>query len=252
MKDWTYSYKTSDGLRHEGELKAATKDDAYAELRCRGIRAIRVTERITPVVRRGFGGLRKRDWTVVVLVVLVLVAGVSLLPMRGPRLASPAPDARPSPLQDIRLGDYIARPRSRCQLSAPVRVDEVFSRPFERFLARFAQPGARVDVGDLTTADMERLAADFSRALAEPIIVRAGDDPAVASLKCIVAGLKSEAEMHLIGGRSFAEYAAWLGKRQQMEADYRESILKGAGSVAEKNAKLKSLEFGLVPAAQEK
>lgn len=61
-------------MRHEGEVKAASKDDAYAELRKQGIRPIKVTERIAPIVRRGFKGLRKRDVLCLVLGVLCLVA----------------------------------------------------------------------------------------------------------------------------------------------------------------------------------
>lgn len=64
-------------MRHEGEVKAASKDDAYAELRKQGIRPIRVTERIAPIIRRGFKGLRKRDVLCLVLGVLCLV-GVAL------------------------------------------------------------------------------------------------------------------------------------------------------------------------------
>ena len=39
---YIYSYKTPDGARHGGELEARSRDDAFAELRRRGIRAIRV------------------------------------------------------------------------------------------------------------------------------------------------------------------------------------------------------------------
>jgi len=76
MRCWSYSYKTPDGLRHEAEMSAATKDDVYAALREKGIRAIRVTERVAPVVRRGFRGLRKRDWSLIAagLVLLTVVA----------------------------------------------------------------------------------------------------------------------------------------------------------------------------------
>ena len=41
-------------------MSAPSKDDVYSELRKRGIRAIKVQERIQPVVKRGFGGLRIR------------------------------------------------------------------------------------------------------------------------------------------------------------------------------------------------
>ena len=75
MRVWVYSYKTSDGLRHEGEMGAPSKDDVYSELRRQGIRPIRVDERIVPVVKKGFRGLRKRDWSLV----LVFVCGLAVL-----------------------------------------------------------------------------------------------------------------------------------------------------------------------------
>lgn len=73
MRTWTYSYKSSDGFRHEGEMAAPSKDDVYAELRRQGIRAIRVDERIVPIVRRGFRGLRKRDWLLIIASVLTVL-----------------------------------------------------------------------------------------------------------------------------------------------------------------------------------
>ena len=77
MRHYSYSYQDAKGLRHEGEIKATSKDDAYAELRKQGIRPIKVTERIAPIIRRGFKGLRKRDVMCLVLGVLCLV-GVAL------------------------------------------------------------------------------------------------------------------------------------------------------------------------------
>jgi hypothetical protein len=73
MRTWTYSYKTSDGLRHEGEIDALTKDGAYLALRRKGIRAIRVDERIIPVVKTGFDGLRAREWLCIVLSIVLLL-----------------------------------------------------------------------------------------------------------------------------------------------------------------------------------
>ena len=84
MRVWTYTWKSSDGLRHEGEMGAPSKDDVYAELRKRGIRAIKVTERIAPVIRKGFRGLRKRDIWCLVVIGAVLVAVTLLLTLHGP------------------------------------------------------------------------------------------------------------------------------------------------------------------------
>lgn len=70
-------------------MKAASKDDAYAELRKRGVRPIKVVERIAPIVRRGFKGLRKRDVLCLALGALCL-AGVAwvVAARRPPRTAS--------------------------------------------------------------------------------------------------------------------------------------------------------------------
>lgn len=77
MRTWVYSYKTSDGLRHEGEMQAPSKDAVYTELRKQGIRAIRVDERIAPVINRGLKGLRKRDWLFLAAILIVSVVGVT-------------------------------------------------------------------------------------------------------------------------------------------------------------------------------
>lgn len=105
MRQWTYSWNSSDGLRHEGEVRARSKDDAYAELRKRGIRPIRVTERIVPVVRRGFKGLRKRDVSVIILLAIAIAALVWLF--------------LPKPMQNV-------------QPIAPPSVDELAENPDAR------------------------------------------------------------------------------------------------------------------------
>ena len=95
MRNWTYSYKTSDGVRHEGTLSAPSKDMAFAALREKGIRPIRVDELAPPTPRR-LGALTYRQWLILAVLVLLLsiaVAGmvVFILPRRGvhPVLAAP-------------------------------------------------------------------------------------------------------------------------------------------------------------------
>lgn len=39
---FSYSYKTPDGIRHEGRIEGASREEVFAELRRRGIRAIKV------------------------------------------------------------------------------------------------------------------------------------------------------------------------------------------------------------------
>lgn len=77
MRTWSYTYKTSDGIRHEAVIEAETMDGVYGALKEKGIRPIKVSERIAPIVRSGFKGLRKRDWFVF-LGVLVVALGVAV------------------------------------------------------------------------------------------------------------------------------------------------------------------------------
>ena len=43
---FTYYYKTSDNVRHEAEISAPSRDEAFAALRDRGIRPIKVVENV--------------------------------------------------------------------------------------------------------------------------------------------------------------------------------------------------------------
>ena len=70
--NFIYSYKTSDGVRHEDEIEARTRDDAFAALRKQGIRPIRVEEvRLTTAQKRR----RMVLWALAAALVLASAAG---------------------------------------------------------------------------------------------------------------------------------------------------------------------------------
>ena len=71
---YTYAYKTSDGVRHEDSMNAESRDEVFAELRKRGIKAIKVVAADGSKANGEVRGVRKR--IVAVLVVLVAVAVV--------------------------------------------------------------------------------------------------------------------------------------------------------------------------------
>ena len=71
---YTYAYKTSDGVRHEDSMNADSRDEVFAELRKRGIKAIKVVAADGSKANGEVRGVRKR--IVAVLVVLVAVAVV--------------------------------------------------------------------------------------------------------------------------------------------------------------------------------
>lgn len=152
MRTWTYSYKTSDGLRHEAEMSAPTKDDVYAALRERGIRAIRVTERIAPVVHRGFAGLRKRDWSLIAAVVLVLIAaGVFFVTrLNRPALGEADPNA-----------PWAAMPRAIPECSEPEYQRLVSA--VEVLRARYRRELSTVDIELLSNYALLENSDDVSR-----------------------------------------------------------------------------------------
>ncbi len=198
---------SSDGLRHEGEMTASDKDSVYAELRKRGIHAIKVYERIAPVVRKGFAGLRKRDWSIIAIGLIAVVVGFALF------------DA-PKGEADSRVASAFAEPRPRKWLSLPEGTDysEIFRYPHEVYLAKYALPG--VDSANLDEISPE-LEKDFYDNLKRDIVIGESDDPAIAELKRIVVGMKIDALKYLSVPDGIKKLARWLEERQAMEILYR-------------------------------
>lgn len=118
MRQWTYSWASSDGLRHEGEVLAPSKDDAYAQLRKQGIRPIRVTERIVPVVRKGFKGLRKRD-IVCIVVVALTIATIAWI-VASQRIRNAALVTPHTTLEDVSPETLAVSPEAREQLKRAI------------------------------------------------------------------------------------------------------------------------------------
>ena len=249
MRTWTYTYKTSDGLRHEGEISASSKDEVYAALRQQGIRAIRVDERITPVVRKGFKGLRKRDWLVIVggLAAVLLITVIMFLrwenskganvnkivqtdvrTVGGAKLSAPHALIESKPVE-IPHGVRVARPRPRHCVEGITELDlsSIFAHPSEAYFARFAEPGRAVSPLPIMTEAVKEDFFDFSDS---PIMIELNDSRAVAELKRIVAGIKEEALERIAAGNDMEDIASWLCERARMEADYRKRIIERVSS----------------------
>ena len=90
-------------------MSAPSKDDVYAELRRKGIRAIRVDERIAPVVRKGLRGLRKRDIVLFALVAIVIATVAWVVSGKATRERTALPD----PSVDAILADADVQERMR-------------------------------------------------------------------------------------------------------------------------------------------
>lgn len=221
MRTWVYTYKTADGLRHEGELCAPTKDAVYSTLREKGIRAIKVSERIQPLVRKGFAGLRKRDWTLAVGCCLVLFAiGYVFILQSGKGNSG---RARLTP--EIASGVVqIARPHPRHYIDFPSDLDiaKVFRYAHEVYLAQFARPGVAVQTNPVIG---QELAQDFYDNLNAVIVIYADDSKEVAELKRVVAGMKDDAKKYLGVAGGVEKLVQWLSSRQRMEVEYRSQVI---------------------------
>ena len=217
---------SSDGLRHEGEMASPDKDTVYAQLRKRGIRAIKVTERITPVVRKGFAGLRKRDWLLIVCGAFAIVVCALFFALRidvdGP--ASGAQDSLAARQVISSPAFQFAQPRPRRFVQLPEDTDfsKVFRYPHESYLARYAMPG--VVLPDVPEVD-KALVQDFYDNINIGIIITEADDAPVAELKRIVMGMKDDAKKYLGVPGGIEKLSLWLEERQAMEKGYRDQFI---------------------------
>ena len=236
---FSYSYKTSDNVRHEASIEAASRDDAFAALREKGIKPIKVEA--VDGGSRGRAGARP-SLKVVVLIVLAacIVGGVAW--WFGRRGGDNAPYQVMTPQGPVTYSvaqplarQRIAGDRSRIE-TAMVNVggnreadgrdgarpsQGIFQHAAEEWLARFAEPGR--DVSGKTRPKVPPSAAEFVKCLKQPIRIANTDFTEVIDLKRIVTGMKLEMRAYLAGGGTVEQYLAELEKRQRLEISYRDN-----------------------------
>lgn len=217
---WAYAWKSSDGARREETIEAPSRDEAFRLLREKGIRPIKVDQVLRPIdhainFSRHFG---------IVLVVAVVVFLVTRFIDRGAKSASPETPIVMPPVKtgDVAAPERVATPLPRKQVSVlNIDLASVFSYECERYLARFASPGA------LDAVAGEPLPGDTIDALKSPIFIQDDDSQEIIDLKRIVAGIKEDVARFLASGKSLPDIAEWLALRQQMEADFRRQLIGG-------------------------
>lgn len=255
---FVYYYKTSDGVRHEAEIGASSRDEAFAELRKQGIRPIKVIEknpaRVTP-------GIRKR-----VVFAWVVVAGIGAgalgwfvsritdadVPSR--RLsAEGSQDASivtsPPPVTVVKQENVrrtVAKPLARQRIPGDrARIErlkrEAFDNPAETLLARFAEPGQEVG----TLRPTPEVKAAFPKVLKQPLYMRGDELTEAIDLKRIVAGMKREMSAFLEAGGTVDEYLSELQKRQDIEIQHREKAEKRLAKLLGEGDPSKAYSFWL-------
>lgn len=225
---FTYYWKTSNSDRHTGEIDAPDREAAFALLRERGIRAIKVEPKGWET-GEGYKGVKKR--VVTAIAVAAALCGGVIAWLAADRDGGKSTEAQgksagiTSRIVEMVPGSRIAKPYPRRyirSLADGLTSVTCFVHVSENYLARFAMPG--VDCGNLPDEPAE-LVGDFCDALDHNIVITANDDSDIAELKCIVAGLKAEAELYLRTGSGIKDFFRFVRNRQKMESDCRQRML---------------------------
>ena len=201
---YTYAYKTSDGVRHEDSMNAASREEVFAELRKRGIKAIKVVAADGSKANGEVRGVRKR--IVAALVVLVAAAVGIAAYFGGIRTGGTAePSFATDQTRRQIIGDAAIIEKGICNGWA-----DVFELEGERFLASFAIPG--VKAGQRNTSEKV-----FALALEAKCEIDSSDSLEARQIKAMVEGMKNEARRYLAAGGTIVEYGKRLTERQDAE-----------------------------------
>ena len=205
---YTYAYKTSDGTRHEATMVAKSRDEVFAELRKRGIKAIKVVAADGSKANGEIHGVRKR---VVVALVAFVAVGVGVVAyFSGTRSGGDLGGS---------VATAFATGQDRRQVIGDAAIIEkgirngwsdVFELEGERFLASFAIPG--VKAGQRNTSEKE-----FIAALEHKCVLADTDSLEARQIKSMVEGMKNEARRYIAAGGSIVEYGKRLTERQDAE-----------------------------------
>lgn len=218
MAKFVYYWKTPDNARHEGEIDAPDREVAFARLRERGIRAIKVEPKGWET-GHGYRGVRKRA-VAACLIAAVAVTGVVAF-WGGTRSAAPGEGVVVIDTPQGPVTSQVAQPLARQQIPGDrFRLTHLptnlFNSAAEMMLARYAEPGR--PFGDVPFVATN----EFAAALKEPIRIASNEFTEYVDLKRIVTGMKREMKAYLAGGGTVEQYLAELTKRQRLEIAYRE------------------------------
>ena len=215
LMKYIYAYKTSDGIRHEDSMDASSRDEVFAMLRAKGIKAIKVVAADGSKANGEVRGVRKRVVAALVAIAAVCAGIVAYIggertgaaTVSAPSVSSPRHQiyGDPAVMEGLERGDF----------------SNVLPREGDRLLAIFAQPGrimcakganprrldAFVPVRDGQRAARPTSAAAIFDAYAknelasELDIAIVPDDPReIRELKQIVNGMRVEMRDYLANG----------------------------------------------------
>lgn len=235
-----YAYKTADNVRHEGAIRASSKESAYATLKANGIKPIRVDE--APGFFNKLFGKGKR-W--IAIVFLAIVAVVSILYAHRTKVEAAG----------VNFED-------RAQLYGdPAVIGAASERGWcatfpdigDAWLARHAIPGAKCDC-ESRSPEMPAIADALMSGRKRDVEIGIGDLEEVAKMKRMVNGLKRELCAYVEAGGFIRKYMHRLDIRQRAEAGILESVRRDLQRTDDqevwkrKNAELRAMGLPMVAA----
>ncbi len=235
-----YQYNTRENERREGEIDAASRDDAYRILKQDGIRPSRVE--LAPGLWNRLRSVGRR-WLAIWGLVALVVALSAMLVMEEDEANLFGDTTRRQVLGDTAIIEREIRDGWK----------DVFEGEGERFLASFAIPGVKAGQRNTTVDEIEQ-------ALARTVRHTDADGIEARQIKAMVEGMKQELRAYLKAGGTIVEYGRRLTERQDAELAIRERIkteLEGARTRLseedysalweQRNDELRNLGIKLIP-----
>jgi len=223
---YTYAYKTSDGIRHEDTMSASSREEVFAELRKRGIKAIKVVAADGSKANGEVRGIRKRVVAAIVIIVAVAVGAIAYFGGSRSKTNSVSNANTNENANNLTVFETSTQDNARRQVIGDVAIIEkgirngwsdVFELEGDRFLASFAIPG--VKAGQRNTTEKE-----FAAALENKCEIKPNDSIEVKQIKAMVEGMKDEARRYIAAGGSIVSYGKRLTERQDAEIAIYERI----------------------------
>lgn len=210
-----YQYRTSDNVRHDGVIKAASREAAFTALKARGIRPGCVVE--APGFFNKLFGKGKRWMAIAVLAIVVALliwaqkGAVGSVGHTGDSSISGDAAERAGVLDRRQLlGDA-----SVIAHGVESNWSNVFVRASDRFLSEFAQPGAAVR--RLPEDKLNSIISELATTHGEVPVVDASELEEIQQIKKIVAGIRNELSEYVSDGGTVAAYVECLYQRQSYE-----------------------------------
>ena len=239
-----YEYRTSDNVRHAGEIAATDQRAAYVALKAKGIRPSRLTD--APGFFNALLGKGKRWLAIAALLVLVgvLVVAWSKKRREASRLVADEAYSRLYEDRSQLYGDPVVIAEAN-----QVGWANVFMNVGDRYLAYHAIPGRKCGCGKTIPAQV--VEAIF-KGMNNPVPVDDDDLAEIAQMKRMVNGMKLELQEYVKAGGSVSSYLRRMEIRQRAEVGILERVhgeLQRSNDTSlwkKKNAELRAMGLPMV------